>query len=333
MKHKSRDYKISAVKYYLKSLNYTETATIFGCSRQSLTRWAKQFEKGKDIKQKIKKNISYKITKKHIFFIKHTLEKNKQITINRLHQNLIKKFLNLKISLSHLYRIVKDINYSLKEVKFQHIPKTRYGKKINIKESKKKFYDYLYKKQPEDIICIDETSLKSFTVRKKGRSRIGIRCVVKTTNQQVFEKYTGIFAMSSSKIIGYKIYTEGGINSERLLKFLQKNFQNVKNKIIILDNASSHRNKKVKDFITKNNFLLYTVPYQPRTQAIEGFFNLLKSKLSNKKDLGYEKLYQNVENILKEIPEEIYYNLIFGAYFKPQKKRKINTKKEKNYKN
>jgi len=43
MKHKSRDYKMSAVKYYLKSLNYTETATIFGCSRQSLTRWVKQF--------------------------------------------------------------------------------------------------------------------------------------------------------------------------------------------------------------------------------------------------------------------------------------------------
>ena len=55
MKHKSRDYKISAVKYYLKSLNYTETATIFGCSRQSLTRWVKQPEKAKDTEQKIKK--------------------------------------------------------------------------------------------------------------------------------------------------------------------------------------------------------------------------------------------------------------------------------------
>ena len=194
----------------------------------------------------------------------------------------------------------------------KHVPKTRY--------SKKKFYDYLYKKRPENIICTDETSLRLFSVRKKRRSRIGIRCAIKTTNQQVFEKYTGIFAISSFKIIGYKIYTKGGINSERLLKFLQKNFQNVKNKIIILDNASSHRNKKVKDFITKDNFLLYTVLYQPRTQAIERFFNLLKSKLLNKKDLGYEKLYQNVESILKEIPEEIYYNLIFGAYFKPQKK-------------
>ena len=53
---------------------------------------------------------------------------------------------------------------------------------------------------------MDETSLKSFTVRKKGRSRMGIRCVVKPANQQVFKKYTGVFAMSSSKIIGYKIY-------------------------------------------------------------------------------------------------------------------------------
>jgi len=190
----------------------------------------------------------------------------------------------------------------------------------------------LYKNKPENIICIDETSLKSFTVRKKGRSKIGIRCVVETTNQQVFKKYTGVFAMSSSKIIGYKIYKESGITGDRLLKFLQKNFKNVKNKIIILDNASSHKNKKVKDFIIKNNSLLYTVPYQYRTQAIEGFFNILKSRLSNKKDFRYEKLCQNIESILKEIPKETYYNLIFGAYFKPHKKRKINIKKEKNYK-
>ena len=92
MKHKSEDYKISAAKYYLNSLNYTETAIIFGCSRQSLMRWVKQFEKNRNIKRKIKKNISYKITKKYIFFIKHTLKRNKQITINRLHQKLIKNF-------------------------------------------------------------------------------------------------------------------------------------------------------------------------------------------------------------------------------------------------
>ena len=71
--------------------------------------------------------------------------------------------------------------------------------------------------------------------------------------------------MSFSKIIGYRIYKKDRITGDQLLKFLQKNLKNVKNKIIILDNANSHKNKKVKDFIIKNNSLLYTVPYQHRT--------------------------------------------------------------------
>ena len=232
MKHKSEDYKISAIKYYLKSLNYVKTAKIFGCSRQSLMRWVKHFKIEGSVTKKIRKFISYKISKKHIFFIKNILKKNKQITIGELHQKLIKRFITLRISLSHIYRVVKDINYSLKQVKFQHIPETRYNKKINIKEIKKKFYSCLCKSKPENIICIDETSLKSFTVRKKGRTKIGTRCVIKTDNQEIFKKYTGIFAMSSSKIIGYQVYKEGGINSDRLLWFLQKNFKDVKKKLL-----------------------------------------------------------------------------------------------------
>lgn len=37
---------------------------------------------------------------------------------------------------------------------------------------------------------------------------------------------------------------------------------NYKNKLIILDNASSHRNQPVKDIIKKDNNLLYAVSYQ-----------------------------------------------------------------------
>ena len=42
MKHKTEDYKLSAVKYYLSnsfSLDYV--CNIFGCKKQSLTRWVK----------------------------------------------------------------------------------------------------------------------------------------------------------------------------------------------------------------------------------------------------------------------------------------------------
>ena len=79
-----------------------------------------------------------------------------------------------------------------------------------------------------------------------------------------------------------------------------------KNKLIILDNASSHRNQLVKDVIKKDNDLLYAVPY---TNAIEGYFNVLKSRLQKKKGLTYDELVNNVKDVLQEIPIHIYKNL------------------------
>ena len=57
-----------------------------------------------------------------------------------------------------------------------------------------------------------------------------------------------------------------------------------KNKLIILDNASSHRNQLLKDVIKKDNNLLYSVPYQHYTNAIEGYFNVLNHDYKRKKD-------------------------------------------------
>ena len=45
------------------------------------------------------------------------------------------------------------------------------------------------------------------------------------------------------------------------------------------------------------------------TNDIEGYFNVLKSRLQKKKGLTY-----NVKDVLDEIPIHIYKNLIKGAY-------------------
>ena len=110
-------------------------------------------------------------------------------------------------------------------------------------------------------------------------------CTVQSNNLNVFKKYTGIFAMTISGILSYTIYSKGGIDSNRLIEFLTKFLLEQKSKLIILDNASCHRTEVVKDLIQLNNNLLYTIPYNHRTQAIEGFFNVLKSKLAKKKGL------------------------------------------------
>jgi hypothetical protein len=48
----------------------------------------------------------------------------------------------------------------------------------------------------DNIICIDETSLNSFMIRRKCYEELGKRREVKTESQEVFKKYTGIFAIS-----------------------------------------------------------------------------------------------------------------------------------------
>lgn len=93
------------------------------------------------------------------------------------------------------------------------------------------------------------------------------------------------------------------MDSNRLIEFLNKFLSEQKNKLIILDNASSHKNKLVQNTITKNNSFLYSVPYQHETQAIECFFthNVLKSKLKQKSsDLSYNNLCLNIKNVISQ---------------------------------
>jgi len=43
--HKSKDFKVAVIKYYLEvSPNFKQVSLIFGCSRQSLMRWVKQYK-------------------------------------------------------------------------------------------------------------------------------------------------------------------------------------------------------------------------------------------------------------------------------------------------
>ena len=133
-------------------------------------------------------------------------------------------------------------------------------------------------------------------------------------NIQVF------FAITTKGVIGYEIYDKGGIDSERLINFLNKYIvKKYKNKLIVLDNASSHRNKNVKDVIQKDNKLLYAVPYQHFTNVIEGYFSVLKSKLRKQNDIGLEKLKQNIRKLIKEIPKTTYKKLFQGSYNRTNK--------------
>ena len=95
-----------------------------------------------------------------------------------------------------------------------------------------------------------------------------------------------------------------------MVEFLEKHITTqFKNKLIIMDNASSHRNPRViKEAITQHNHLLYAVSYQHFTNSII--------------------------NTITNIPKDKYRNIIKGAYERPEKyvSNKNKTRKiKKNY--
>ena len=334
-KHKSEDYKKSAVEYYLVGdKSQLEVCEIFKCSARSLMRWVEKYEKEGEIKRHNRKPVAYKVRKEHVKFLLDEITKNKTITMSELMLKLKEKF-NVSLSRFHINRIINDNNITLKITRIRHEPVKRFGKDIDINKKLDEFYEEIKQYKLEDIICIDETSIGSLQKRKHCYNKLGKRCIIKTSSQEVFKKYTGIFSISTEGVLGWDLYDKSGIDSNRLYDFLQQHITTkFKNKLIILDNASSHRNAKIKELVNKHNNLLYSVPYQHFTNSIENFFSMLKSRLQKLEGLKYEELKKNIAKVVREIPKEKYKNIIRGTYKRPIgfiRKPSNRTRKLKNY--
>ena len=319
--HKSNDYKLTAVQYYLvEDKTQEDVCKIFKCSPRSLMRWVERYKKDGNVDIHYRKPVAYKVKKEFVKFLLDEINKNKTITLQELHQKLKDKYKNADISTMQLFRVIKDNNITLKLTRIRHEPTLRFGKEININHKIKDFYEIVKKYKIEDIICIDETSIKSLQKRNHCYSKKGKRCIIKTQSQEVFKKYTGIFAISVDGVIDWDLYEKGGINTDRLIDFLEQNITSkLRNKLIILDNASAHRNERIKALGNKQNNILYAVPYQHFTNSIENYFSMLKSRLQKLDGLKYENLKENIKKVISEIPKEKYENIFKGAYERPEK--------------
>jgi hypothetical protein len=298
-------------------------------------RWVERYKKEGNVNIHYRKPVAYKVKKEYVKFLLDEIKKNKTITLYELTEKLKETYKDVDLTTTQIFRVIKDNNITLKLTRIRHEPTKRFGKDIDINTKIKEFYEEVKKYNIEDIISIDETSIKSLQKRNHCYSNKGKRCVIKTQSQEVFKKYTGIFAISVNGVIHWDLYEKGGINTDRLIEFLEHNITNkLRDKLIILDNASAHRNERIKALINKHNNILYAVPYQHFTNSIENYFSMLKSRLQKLDGLKYENLKENINKVISEIPKEKYENIFKGAYERPEKYvPKNKTRKiKKNYK-
>ena len=182
---KSSDYKEIAVEYYLvENKTQEEVCKIFKCSRRSLMRWVEKYKNDGKITGYERTPKAYKVHKEHVEFLLQEIKKNKIITIEDLLHLFKNKYPDMDLNKFHISRIIHDNNITLKMTRIRHEPVKHFGKDIDINNNLKEFYDEIKKYKIEDIICIDETSVKSLQKRNHCYSEKGKRCVIKHNHKK-----------------------------------------------------------------------------------------------------------------------------------------------------
>jgi transposase len=318
MKHKTEDYKISAVKYYLKNNDsFSKTCKVFECKKSSLQRWVERYKETKNLTRRNRKSLSYKVKKEQVKTALDMLNKNEQLTMDELLFDMKNKYNELDITRQHLGRIIRANNRTRKRTRHQHFPKQRHKKPTNKQSELDNFYKEVRKYPIEKIICLDETSVGSHLKPTYSRCYLGKRCVIKTNDNFVFRSFTLLVAINNSKCVGKIFYEKGGTTKERMVEFLETQiFPKYKDHLIILDNAKSHNNDTVKEAILKSgNKYLFSVPYTPKTNAIEMWFNQLKTYLKKNRDVySHEELSKNIDKAIEKVKDNNYKSYFKYAY-------------------
>jgi transposase len=299
MKQHTEDYKISAIKYYLKgNKTLKHTCKIFDCKHKSLSRWIKIYKIHGNVKRKKRTNKNLKITDNINKFVKDYTKKYPTTTLWDL-SKLVKKKYKINLSDSSIHNIFERNKITRKRLRNKYYPENRLGTEEDaLQEFYNKLKTYNYKK----TICLDETSIYLNMTLSYGRSKSGSR-VIKKTTKYPYKRYNLLCAISANKIVGWKLYKDikGGIKTDNIIEFYNDNIKNkYTNHLIIMDNAVTHRSTRIKDLIkNSNNHLLYSVPYNPATNAIEEFFSQLKHYIKKESPNTYDDIVNVIKNIIK----------------------------------
>jgi putative transposase len=321
MKHKHEDLKLACVRHYLDTgKSYADICRTFNVKERTLKRWIERYEEENEIKRHNRPPVSYKIRRPHIQFAITELRRNEQITMFDLDKKIRERFSDYDITPQHLGEVIRDHNKTRKRTRIEHFPATRYGQPVDRQAEFDRFYDKIDEYALNKIICMDETSVQLGLSPDYSRCNLGKRCVLKTDNNAIFKKYTLLSAISSTGLVGYVLYDEGGMNTERMVAFLTQHIVGrFRNHLVVMDNAGAHKKPEIRATITNSgNELLYTIPYTPKTNAIENWFSQLKHYLKKDGVLTLSALRTSVRTAIGKIRPENYLNYFRFAYRKEE---------------
>ena len=101
-RQQSNDFKLSAIKLYLKLNSIRKVSELLNCSKSSLHRWIERYFETGNIKRKNYKNRISIITNDILKYIIGLIKTNPTITLSKIKKKIIKKY-KIDISVSYLF--------------------------------------------------------------------------------------------------------------------------------------------------------------------------------------------------------------------------------------
>ena len=254
------------------TLNMTvvQIATFYEVSKQSIYNWIGcNYNLNKNNKRiYIRKNSEY--DKKYIKYVLSYVNKNPQFIMKNLLQQLNLLF-GINVCKNTIYMILKKNNITRKIVQINKYPHSTDKYLTDLKRLQKEI-----KNRKKRIISIDETAINIDNIGNYGWSDRGKRCIINKKHRNKGVRFSLLFGISRSKIIGYAI-KEGSFKGPDFSEYMNKINNKYTRYKYLLDNAVIHRARIINNDIRKK--FIYNVPYSPQFNPIEYVNNELKRQI------------------------------------------------------
>lgn len=226
----------------------------------------------------------------------------------------IKRVFNISIKKSSVYRILKKNKITYKKISIDRSPDSLCLKKQKYEKLKKELE--IVTKIPDNVISFDESYMSPENLeRMYGWSKKGTKVNRKVNGKTYRNGKSMLLAITNKKTVAYKLI-KGPVKGAHIRDFIMNDvIKTDTNKILFMDNASSHKNKQLRlDMEKSNNKIVFNVTYSPQTNPIEYINNVVKDKLKKQHIENIEGLESKLDKIVKKINEKIYVNCFRKAY-------------------
>lgn len=158
--------------------------------------------------------------------------------------------------------------------------------------------------EPDRLVFLDETWVKTNMTRPRGRSLRGTRLIAKVPHGH-WKTTTFLAGLRTSGLVA-PLVIDGAINGDVFVAYVQQQLKPVlqPGDIVIMDNLSSHKRCEVRDTIESVGAeLWYLPPYSPDLNPIELAFSKFKWLIKSAKERTVEGLWNACGKLIERITE------------------------------